>query len=191
MARPVSSEQLTPSPRWPVDFRVTTADSGSRYANGISFDLEGAGTIALSVTGNTIKHTDTQGIFIQSRRPISPASAGPFVDLTVRDNSVTNIDDNSAFPFFFQYGTQIEARNVSTMCMDMAGNTSTGVGGAEHFRTRQRDTSTFKLERLTGSGSDDTNVANFIASQNDAGSTASVTHATTFTAVADGTCLNP
>jgi hypothetical protein len=77
------------------------------------------------------------------------------------------------------------------MCMDMAGNTSTGIGGATHFRVRQRDTSTFKLERLTGSGTDDTNVANFIAGQNDPGSTASATHATTYTAVADGTCLNP
>jgi hypothetical protein len=169
----------------------STADSGSRDANGISFDLEGAGAIVLAVTGNTIQHTDMQGIFIQSRRPISPAIAGPNVHLTLRDNSVASIDDNSAFPFLFQYGTQIEARNVSSMCLDIAGNTSTGVGGAEHFRVRQRDTSTFSLERLTGSGSDDANVAAFIAGQNDAGSTASVTHATTFTAVADGTCLNP
>jgi hypothetical protein len=145
----------------------------------------------LSVTGNTIRHTDTQGIFIQSRRPISPAVAGPGVDLTLRNNSVSSIDDNSAFPFLFQYGTQIEARNVSTMCLDIAGNSSTGIGGAQHFRVRQRDTSTFELERLTGSGSDDVNVANFIAGQNVSGSTASVTHATAFTAVADGTCLNP
>jgi hypothetical protein len=169
----------------------STADSGSRDANGISFDLEGGGAVRLSVTGNVIQHTDTQGIFIQSRRPISPAVAGPTIDLTLRDNSVSNIDDNSAFPHLFQYGTQLEARNVSTMCLDIAGNSSTGIGGAQHFRLRQRDTSTFKLERLTGSGSDDTNVANFVAGQNDAGSTASVTHATSFTAVADGTCLNP
>ena len=143
------------------------------------------------MTGNTIQHTDTQGIFIQTRRPISPAVAGPFVDLTLRDNSVASIDDNSAFPHLFQHGTQIESRNVSTMCLDIAGNSSTGIGGAQHFRVRQRDTSTFRLERLTGSGSDDTNVATVIAGQNDAGSTASVTHATTFTAVADGTCQNP
>jgi hypothetical protein len=169
----------------------TTADSGSRDANGISFDLEGGGTILLSVTGNNIKHTDTQGIFIQTRRPISPSSAGPLVDLTLSDNNVSAIDDNSAFPFLSQYGTQIEARNVSTMCLDSAGNTSTGIGGAQGFRVRQRDTSTFKLERLTGSGADDTNVANFVAGQNAPGSTASATHTTGFTPVVDGTCQIP
>jgi hypothetical protein len=73
------------------------------------------------------------------------------------------------------------------MCMDIAGNTSTGIGGAEQFRVRQRDTATFQLERLTGSGSDDANVAAFVVGQ-DPGSTASVTHATTFTAASNGAC---
>jgi hypothetical protein len=145
----------------------------------------------VSVTGNTIRHTDTQGIFIQTRRPISPASAGPTADLTLRNNSVANIDDNSLFPFISQYGTEIWSRNNSNLCLDIAGNTSTGIGGFEHFRVRQRDTSTFRLERLTGSGSDDANVASFVAAQNAAGSTAAATHATAFTAVADGTCRNP
>jgi len=167
------------------------ADSGSRDANGISFDLEGAGSISLSVTGNTIRHTDTQGIFIQSSRPTSPSLAGPTVDLTLSDNDVSAIDDNSAVPLGFQYGTQIESRNVSNMCLDIAGNTSTAVGAAERFRVRQRDTSTFRLERLTGLGNSDANVAAFIAAQNVAGSTASVTHATTFTPVADGSCAIP
>jgi hypothetical protein len=162
-----------------------TADSGSRDANGVSYDLEGLADIVLDVSNNTIRNTDMQGVFIQGRL------GSPTVDLTLRDNSVTNIDDNSSFPFGIQYGTQIEARNGTVMCLDIAGNTSTGVGGAEHFRARQRDTSTFKLERLTGAANDDTNVAGYLAGQNDAGSSASVTHATSFTAVADGTCRNP
>ena len=77
------------------------------------------------------------------------------------------------------------------MCLDIAGNSSAGIGGAERFRVRQRDAATFRLERLTGSPTDDANVAAFIAGQNDAGSTASATHATTYTAVADGACLTP
>lgn len=166
-------------------------DSGSRDANGISYDIEGAADVALAITGNTVQHTDTQGIFVQARRPASPASAGPMLDLTLRDNSVTSIDDNSAFPFTVQYGTQIEARNLSNLCLDIAGNTSTGIGGATHFRVRQRDSSTFRLERFTGSGTDDGAVAGFLAGANDPGSTASATHATTYTAVADGTCQNP
>ena len=167
-----------------------TADSGSRDANGISYDLEGAADIVLDVSNNTVRNTDTQGIFIQSVRfPSGTPNVGPNVDLHVRDNTVTNIDDNSAFPFGFQHGTQIEARRNSTMCLDIAGNTSTGIGGAEHFRVRQRDASTFRLERQGAvSGTNDAALATFIAGQNDAGSTASVTHATTFTAVADGFC---
>jgi hypothetical protein len=77
------------------------------------------------------------------------------------------------------------------MCLDIAGNASTGIGGAERFRVRQRDAATLRLERLTGSGTDDSNVASFIAAQNAAGSTASATHATSFTSVSDGTCQAP
>jgi hypothetical protein len=166
-----------------------TADSGSHDANGISYDLEGAADIVLNVSNNTVRNTDTQGIFIQSVRfPSGTPNLGPNVDLHLRDNTVTNIDDNSAFPFGFQHGTQVEARRNSSMCLDIAGNTSTGIGGAEHFRVRQRDASTFRLERLTGNPADPANVASFIAAQNDPGSTASATVATTFTAVADGFC---
>ncbi len=166
------------------------ADSGSRDANGISYDLEGAADIVLNVANNTIRNTDLQGIFIQSVRfPAGTPNIGPNVDLHVRDNTVTNIDDNSPFPFGFQHGTQIEARRNSTLCLDIAGNTSAGVGGAQHFNVRQRDASTFRLERQGAvSGTGDAALATFIAGQNDAGSTAAVTHATTFTAVADGFC---
>jgi hypothetical protein len=86
---------------------------------------------------------------------------------------------------------QIEAGNLSTMCLDIAGNTSTGIGGAQGFRVRQREASTFRLERLTGLGTDDVNVASFMAGQNVPGSTASVTHTTGFTPVVDGTCEIP
>jgi hypothetical protein len=169
----------------------SNADSGSHDANGISFDLEGAGAVVLAVTGNTIQHTDTQGIFIQARRPISPASAGPTVDLTLRNNSVASIDDNSAFPFIDQWGTEVWARNVSTMCLDMANNTSTHVGAGTDFRVRQRDTSTFKLERFVGNGASTGDVNAYVAAQNPGGYTASSTIATTFTGVADGTCQSP
>ena len=50
------------------------------------------------------------------------------------------------------------------------------------------------LERLTGNAADDTNIQNFLSSENNppvAGQTANSTHATSYTAVADGTCQNP
>lgn len=169
-----------------------TADSGSHDANGISYQLGGGADIRMAVTGNTVRNTDTQGIFIQSVRfPSGTAALGPNVDLTLRNNTVSGIDDNSAFPFGVQHGTQVEARRNSSMCLDIAGNSSTGIGGAERFLVRQRDASTFRLERLTGSGADDANVASFIAAQNAAASTARVTHSTAFTPVADGTCQAP
>ena len=169
----------------------TNADSGSHDANGISFDLEGAGAIVLAVTDNTIQHTDTQGIFIQSRRPISPALAGPAVDLTLRNNSVSNIDDNSAFPFIDQWGTEVYGRNNSNLCLDMANNSSSHKGAATDFRLRQFNTSTFRLERFVGNGASTADVNSYITAQNPGGFTASSTIATSFTGVADGTCLNP
>ena len=170
-----------------------TPDSGSRDANGISYDLEGNADIVLEVVGNTVRNTDTQGIFIQSVRfPSGTLNPGPTVDLTLRDNAVSQIDDDSGSPFGFQHGTQIEARRNSTMCMDIAGNSSTGIGGAEHFRVRQRNAATFQLERFAGDGADDALVATFIAGQNDAGSTGSATDdsVTGFTGVADSACEN-
>jgi hypothetical protein len=74
------------------------------------------------------------------------------------------------------------------MCMNVAGNTASGANGTAGFRVRQRDASAFRLERLTGAANDPANVSAFVAGQNAAGSTASVTLATTFTAVANGAC---
>ena len=63
--------------------------------------------------------------------------------------------------------------------------------GITDFRVRQRDTATFKLERLTGNAADDTNIQNFVTAQNPGGYSANSTHATTYTAVANGTCRTP
>ncbi len=169
----------------------SNVDSGSRDANGISYDLEGAGAIVLSVTNNAIQHTDTQGIFIQSRRPISPASAGPAVDLTVRDNSVASIDDNSAFPFVDVNGTFVRSRNVSNLCLDMANNSSAHKGAGTDFLLQQSNTSTFRLERFAGNGASTADVNSYITTQNPGGFTASSIIATSFTGVADGTCQSP
>jgi hypothetical protein len=76
--------------------------------------------------------------------------------------------------------------------LDIANNNADGLGGNQDYLVRQRDTSTFSIERLTGSGTDDTNIQNFISGQNSpAGQTVRATHATTFTAIADGTVQNP
>ena len=119
------------------------------------------------------------------------------MDATIRNNTVNTPDDNSAFPFGTIPGIHVESRKDDIVCLDIHANDSAHVGSAPvgvDFRTRQRDTSTFNLERLTGNAADDTNIENFLSSENNppvAGQTANSTHATSYTAVADGTCQNP
>jgi hypothetical protein len=93
------------------------------------------------------------------------------------------------------YGTRIESRHDTTLCLDMASNTSTHLGADTDFRVRQRDASVFKMERLTdndgtvnGINTSDANVQAFVVAQNDAGSTANATHVNGFTIAADGAC---
>jgi hypothetical protein len=174
-----------------------TVDSGARDLIGIAVEYNDDADGILDITNNTIRHTDQDGIFVQARDPNTgdgnPATAT--VDLHVRDNSVQNIDDNTAFPFGDVYGTRIESRHDTSLCLDMASNTSTHLGADTDFRVRQRDASVFKMERLTdndgtvnGINTSDANVQAFVVAQNDAGSTANATHVNGFTIAADGAC---
>ena len=129
----------------------------------------------------------------------SAAAATATVDLHLRDNSVQNIDDNTAFPFGAVYGTRVESRHNTSLCLDMASNTSTHVdtlsAGITDFHVRQRNASVFRMERLTdndgtanGINTSEPNVANFVVGQNDAGSTANAKLLNGFTVAADGAC---
>jgi hypothetical protein len=175
----------------------TNVDSGARDLIGIAIEFNDDADGVIDVTNNTIRHTDQDGIFIQARDPNTgdgnPATAT--VDLHVRDNSVQSIDDNTAFPFGAVYGTRIESRHDTTLCLDLFSNTSAHVGPDTDFRVRQRDASVFKLERLldndgtpNGINTNASNVAAFVAAQNDAGSTADATLALGFTVANDGAC---
>ncbi|HTG35326.1 MAG TPA: cadherin domain-containing protein [Thermoanaerobaculia bacterium] len=166
-------------------------DSGSRDAFGIGIDADGDVDAVISVTNNTIQHTDFEGIFAESAFDDDADAETGKLDLTVTGNTVGAPDDNSAFPIGAIYGVRLESRRTTTLCLDISGNTAASTGGLERFRVRQRDTSTFKLERFGGAGNNDAVVAAFIAGQNAAGSTASATHATTYTGVAGGTCRKP
>jgi hypothetical protein len=173
-----------------------TVDSGARDGVGIRIEINDDADAVIGVTGNAIRHTDQDGIFIQSRDPVTsdgdPATAS--VDLTVTGNTVGTPDDNAAFPFLNVYGIRVEGRHNTTTCLDLSGNTSSAVG-VEHFQLRQRNsTSVFRLERYAGSGTDDAAVAGFVRTENAyAGVTAAATHesATGFTGVASGACRRP
>jgi hypothetical protein len=166
------------------------ADSGARDLHGIAIEVNDDAVAVIAVTGNQIRHVDQQGIFVDVRDPIpgdlDPATAT--LDLHVRDNTIADIDDNSAFPFGIVYGSLIKARHGTSVCLDIAANTSTGIGGAEAIRVQQLQTATFELERFVGNGAIDADVEAFVVAQNDPGTTADATHTTGFTGVADGAC---
>jgi hypothetical protein len=169
----------------------TAAGSGSRDLIGIAIEINGDADAVVAVTGNTVSHTDQEGIFVQARLDNDGDGAHGRLDLTLRDNTVGTPEDDSAFPIGLVHGIRIEARNTTDVCLDLAANDSSSVGGGSDFRLRQRDGSTFRLERFAGSGTSDGDVVAFVIAQNAAGTTASATHATSYTGVADGTCRAP
>jgi hypothetical protein len=154
--------------------------------------------VTANVSNNIVQNTALNGIFIQTRDP-SAVAGNITADVTVRNNTVGPISDDDDFPFGAgpnqaeTHAIRIESRNDSVLRLDIANNSADGLGGNQDYLVRQRDTSTFALERLTGSGTDDTNIQNFIVGQNPspAGQTARATHATTFTAIANGTVQDP
>jgi adhesin/invasin len=154
----------------------TTIDSGSRDAIGIAMESQGDADAVITVTNNIVRHSDQQGIFMQSRLDDDGDAQTGRLDFTLRNNTVSDIDDNTAFPFTFQHGIWIDSRNTTTLALDIAGNTSTGVGGAAGIMVRNRDTSFFFLERFDdGDGNfnetitNATTVQNFVNAQNPAG----------------------
>jgi hypothetical protein len=140
-----------------AEYRVTiannqigngTADSGSRNAFGIAVDTRGDVDAIMAITGNNIRNTDIEGIFVQSR--LNNTAGQGKLDLTLTGNTVATPDDNSAFPFLTVYTTRVEARNSTTMTANISGNTfASGVGGFEGIRVRERDTAVFRIERLS------------------------------------------
>jgi VCBS repeat-containing protein len=170
----------------------TTADSGARDLDGIAIELNDDGDGVISILNNVIRHVDQNGIFVQTRdlTAVDGTTNDATLDLHVRDNTIQNIDDNSIVPIGLVYGMLIDARQNTNICLDISSNTSTNIG-AQDIRVRQRDASIHRLERFVGNGALDTDVEAFIVGQNDAGTTADATHATSFTGVADGTCRDP
>jgi hypothetical protein len=171
----------------------TTADSGARDLDAIAIELNDDGDGVISILNNTIRHVDQNGIFVTARDLTSgdTTTNDATLDVHIRDNTIQNIDDNSVVPIGFVYGMLVDARQNTNICLDIASNTSTSIGGAEQIRVRQRDASIHRLERFVGNGALDTDVEAFIVAQNDPGTTADATHVTSFTGVADGTCRDP
>lgn len=168
----------------------TSPDSGSRTTFGIAVDSRGDVDGILAIKDNVIQHTEQDGIFIQTRLDNDLDTETQHFDLTLTGNSVGRPDDNQ-LSLGNVYGVRVESRNTSSLCMNISLNTAASAGTFENFRVRQRDTSAFRLEGFSGTGTSASAVASFIASRNSTGSTASATVATTFTGVTSGTCRTP
>ncbi len=166
-------------------------DSGSRDLFGIAIDIRGDADAVVAVTNNDIRHTDFEGIFVSDAFDNDPDAEKGRLDLTLTGNTVGAPDDNSVAPLGSVFGVRIEARHTTAVCMDMSANSAGSVGGAAHFRVRQRDTSTFNLENFAGSGTSITDVQNYIVARNVVGSTASATLTSGFGGVPTGTCRKP
>ena len=172
--------------------------SGNENFFGIAGDIQDSGTYKVNISNNTIRNTAFNGIFIQTRDP-SAVAGNSTTDLTLRNNIVGSISDDDDFPAGAgpnqaeTHAIRIESRNDSVLRVDIANNSADGLGANQDYLVRQRDTSTFALERLSSNTNVAATVELFIIGQDPspAGQTARATVATTYTAIADGTVQDP
>lgn len=176
-----------------------TVNSGSAGAFGISVDSRGDIDATIAITNNTIRNQDNSGIFIQSRLDNDGDGEIGRLDVTVTGNTIGTPEDNTAFPFGFLYTVLIDARNSTVLTADISGNTfAPGVGGAEAIRIRQRDSASFRLERLTDGDATPNEIINTIATiegrllaDNPATATADTLFVAGITEAANGAARHP
>lgn len=174
-----------------------TPNSGSRDAYGIAIDLRGDQSSFLNISGNNVRNADINTVWITSAdfgTAGPPAPNAGKLDLTFANNTLGTPDDDSPFPFFFNYTTLIDVRHTTRCHADIQGNTiAAGVGGAQAIRVRQRDQSIFGLERLnggSGTGIGAATVQAHITSENN-GCTSNATIVGGFTGIPNGTVIDP
>jgi hypothetical protein len=176
---------IQPNGRSRMRGTVTAAVNGSTIGRGIEVLSDDASQAVVSILDSTVSNTAFNGIFAANQ------NVGQ-LDLHVRNNNVSAPLDTTPPSGLAIHGTEINLRETSVNCLDIASNISAGNGpsGGAGYRTRQRDTSVFELERFTGAGNNTTDVQNFLVAQNVSG-TGSATVATTYTGVANGACEDP
>ena len=161
-----------------------TRIQGSILGFGIDVPTDDDSKLVIAVDSNQISATECDGIRVLNGNTAE-------LDAHIRGNSVAEPDDDQGNGIC--HGIEINVRETSETCLDISGNTSTGASPAVGFRTRQRDTSVFQLERFVGNGTVTGDIVSFLQSQNSppAGQTASATVSTTYTGVANGACEDP
>ena len=164
---------------------AATADSGSAQNNGISTTVEGFGTETVSITGNTIRQYNLNGINVLTRL------GAPTLNATITGNTAGNPGAFALNGILVNAGASstgnLGGNDAGTLCAGIGGagalaNSITGAGtnGADptatDFRVRQRFATTVKLPGYGGSTTDDAAVVTFIKGNNGGTPTGSATH---------------
>ncbi|HEX2162674.1 MAG TPA: right-handed parallel beta-helix repeat-containing protein, partial [Thermoanaerobaculia bacterium] len=158
---------------------------GSTLGRGVEVLADDASSAVVALLDNEIENT-LFGVFVSVQDAAELAT-------TVRGNRVRPLAVAPLRGGLAAHGIEVQARETSVQCLDLAGNDSLGADGGAGYRTRQRDASTFRLERFAGDGTSTAEVAAHLVAQNPspAGQTGSATVSTTYTGVADGFCPAP
>ncbi|MDJ0866066.1 MAG: Ig-like domain-containing protein [Myxococcota bacterium] len=165
----------------------TIADNtvdGSDFGDGVLVLVSGDARGAVAVTGNTVTGIDFgRGIFVQNGELDGDTAQ---LDVTVSGNSVT-VDPTNA-----SHGILVQSRKNAALCANVQGNAANAGAFSFGIRVRQRDASSFELERLTpGSVASEPVVIAHVGGENPGAASVDATISTSFTGVADGACETP
>jgi hypothetical protein len=138
---------------------ITNANSATGPGIRVTTNGSNAAILTIQIENNNVTQIGNRGIEMIARDGNSVLNA------TVRSNTVNLTDPLSAD------GIRIDAGAVSTdtttICADIAGNTSTTIAGLFGIRVRQRFAgTTYRIEGYGGGATDMTAVQNYLSSQN-------------------------
>ena len=152
--------------------------SGSLEGSGIFVLTDGGGTYTASITGNTVRQYDNDGIFVQTGG--SGAIGNGAMNVTVTGNTVTEPETQVAGAlatngFHLNGGTT--PGDTYQVCVSLSGNALAGSGqdtipagsAFGDFRLRQRQTTTVRLPGYAGSATDTAAVVTFLQGLNPGG----------------------
>jgi len=144
----------------------------------------GQGAINVNVANNTVSNIDNAyPIFGESS---NSSGTGGLLKIAVTGNNASVVSGGTALD-----AIRVQARNTSTVCASISGNTTNSGGpGFYGLQVRRANTSTFNLEGLTTGPQVEPTVHNFLVAQNPAAATVSSdgTVTGTITGVTVGSC---
>jgi hypothetical protein len=144
----------------------------------------GQGTINVNVANNTVSNIDNAYPILGESS--NSSGSGGTLKIAVTGNHASVVSGGTALD-----AIRIQARNTSTVCAVVSGNTTnSGGSGFYGLQIRRANTSTFSLEGLTPGPQVEPTVHNYLVSQNPAAATVSSdgTVTGTITGVAAGSC---